>query len=143
MWYTVELKYITIHPTRLRTIFRTSEDGTPSVIFPRNFDRIVGLMGRNELEDQILDQEVKDSNRSGGSGKSPEGSGKDGGKEQGKGAGQGDRLPPWTKYLLEEGLDRTKAFSRYRGMFAGDTSIESHAFETWDAHGCHRNKFTR
>lgn len=40
----------------------------------------------------------------------------------GDNAGQGktqDAPPPWTKYLLEEGLDRTKTFSRYRGMFAG------------------------
>eukprot|EP00752_Nemacystus_decipiens_P012095 g10722.t1 len=103
---------------------RTSEDGTPSVTFPKNFDRIVGLMGRSELEDRSPGEEVKDSNRSGGVRSSPEGGGKGGGKGQAKGAAPGDRPPPWTKYLLEEGLDRTKAFSRYKGMFADEQTGE-------------------
>ena len=31
------------------------------------------------------------------------------------------RAPPfWTKYLLEEGLDRTTTFAKYRGIFAGE-----------------------
>lgn len=113
--------------TRLRVKFyfsRTSEDGTPAVTFPTNFDRIVGLMGRSELEDASPDKEVKDnnnSNRSGGLKRRPEGRGEDGRNGKGKGEGQGERLPPWTQYLLEEGLDRTKAFSRYRGMLAGET----------------------
>lgn len=89
-------------------------------------------MGRNELEDQSPDEEAKDSNRSSGSRISPDGRGKDGGKGQAKGAAQGDRPPPWTKYLLEEGLDRTKAFSRYRGMFAGETFIEMHEYALRD-----------
>lgn len=82
-------------------------------------------MGRSELEDQPPDEEAKDSHTSGDLRRSPEGSGGDGRKGKVKGAAQGDRLPPWTKYLLEEGLDRTKAFSRYRGMFAGETFVES------------------
>lgn len=103
--------------------FRTSEDGTPSVTFPKNFDRIVGLMGRIELEDQPPKQEAKGDKRSGGlrarSGKT----GRDHAQEQRKGEGERDQPPPWTKYLLEEGLDRTQAFSRYRGMFAGEISL--------------------
>ena len=121
-------KHVTIRPTRVRVqlSFRTSEDGTPSVTFPKNFDRIVGLMGRSELQDQSPDEEAKDSTKSGGLKRSPEGRREDGAKRQAKGAAQGDRLPPWTKYLLEEGLDRTKAFSRYKGMFAGETIVRIH-----------------
>lgn len=123
--YTKKKKHVTVHPTRpLYAVTRTSEDGTPSVAFPRNFDRIVGLMGRHDLEDQSPDEEAKDDNRSSGSRRSPHDSAKDDGKGKGKGAGQGDRLPPWTKYLLEEGIDRTEAFSRYRGMLAGKPFLE-------------------
>lgn len=80
-------------------------------------------MGRSELEDQSPEEEARDSN-GGILRRSQYGRGKEGGKGQGKGTRQGDRLPPWTKYLLEDGLDRTKAFSRYRGMFAGEKRIE-------------------
>lgn len=78
------------------------------VTFPRNFDRVVGLMGRHELgEPPQLEREETSKNGAAGGG---------GNAEQEK---TQDAPPPWTKYLLEEGLDRTKAFSRYRGMFAG------------------------
>lgn len=100
-------------------LVRTSEDGTPSVTFPRNFDRIVGLMGRNDLEDRFPEQESQDTDGTDGLGRRPGGCRKDGGKGLGQRHKEGERAPPWTKYLLEEGLDRTKAFSRYRGMFAG------------------------
>eukprot|EP00903_Cladosiphon_okamuranus_P008368 g8046.t1 len=105
---------------------RMSEDGTPSVTFPRNFDRIVGLMGRSELEDQAPPEELKvtDNNESGKMQRNQEDRGKERGKGQGRRKPQGDLLPPWTKYLLEEGLDRTKAFSRYRGMFADEQTGE-------------------
>lgn len=32
---------------------------------------------------------------------------------------EGREAPPWTKYLLEEGLDRTEAFSKYKGVLEG------------------------
>lgn len=89
---------------------RTSEDGTPSVTFPRNFDRVVGLMGRNDLEEHPVERESKRNDASRGHSANKEG-------EKG-----GEHLPPWTKSLLEEGLDRTKAFSRYRGVLAGEES---------------------
>ncbi|CAM9571414.1 unnamed protein product, partial [Scytosiphon promiscuus] len=104
---------------------RTSEDGTPSVTFPGNFDRIVGLMDRNDLEDRSPERDAKGASRSGyqrvnardGSNEAGnKGAGKDGGKE----LGIDGHTRPWTKYLLEEGLDRTEAFSRYRGMFADE-----------------------
>lgn len=99
--------------------FRTSEDGTPSVTFPRNFDRIVGLMGRHDLEDRFPGQESNDTDGKHGLNKKSGGPRKGDGKDQGKGKEQNERAPPWTKYLLEEGLDHTKTFSRYRGMFTG------------------------
>lgn len=106
----------------LCVLFRTSEDGTPSVTFPRNFDRIVGLMGRRDLEDRFPEQESRDKDRSDGLRRSSGGGRKGDGKGLDKREEQGERAPPWTKYLLEEGLDRTKAFSRYKGMFVGGKS---------------------
>lgn len=79
-------------------------------------------MGRKDLEDRFPEQESRDKNKSDGLGRSSGGGRKGDGKGLGKGEEQGERPPPWTKYLLEEGLDRTKAFSRYRGLFAGEVS---------------------
>ncbi|CAM9541704.1 unnamed protein product [Ectocarpus fasciculatus] len=103
---------------------RTGEDGTPSVTFPRNFDEVVGLMGRNDLEDRSPEQASADPNRSGHAGKGTGGNNREGGDGKASWRETGDRAPPWTKYLLEEGLDRTKAFSRYRGMFAEEQTGE-------------------
>ncbi|CAM9348328.1 unnamed protein product [Ectocarpus sp. 12 AP-2014] len=103
---------------------RTREDGTPKVTFPRNFDEIVGLMGRNDLEDRSPEQASAASNRSGYAGKEAGGNNREGGGGKASGRETGDRAPPWTKYLLEEGLDRTKEFSRYRGMFAEEQTGE-------------------
>ncbi|CAM9430000.1 unnamed protein product, partial [Ectocarpus sp. 8 AP-2014] len=103
---------------------RTREDGTPKVTFPSNFDEIVGLMGRNDLEDRSPDQASAASNRSGYAGKGAGGNSREGGGGKASGRETGDRAPPWTKYLLEEGLDRTKEFSRYRGMFAEEQTGE-------------------
>lgn len=94
------------------------EDGTPFVTFPRNFDRVVGLMGRQDLDGPPQLQRENTTKH----GASVVG---------GSGGGNAVRektqkvSPPWTKYLLEEGLDCTKTFSRYRGMFAGG-AIEAH-----------------
>lgn len=106
-------------------VFRTSEDGTPSVTFPGNFDRIVGLMGRNDLEDRSPERNSKaaksDRTTSRNRGHGREEAGNEGmAKGRGDGRGGEEHMRPWTKYLLEEGLDRTEAFSRYRGMFAGE-----------------------
>lgn len=79
-------------------------------------------MGRNDLEDRSPEQASAASNRSGYAGKGARGNNREGGGGKASGRETGDRAPPWTKYLLEEGIDRTKEFSRYRGMFAGETS---------------------
>lgn len=89
---------------------RTSKDGTPSVAFPKNFDRVVGLMVRSDLNEGLLTQKVSKKRMA---------SRRKGGKASDDGFKGGTAPPPWTAYLLEEGLDRTKAFSKYRGMFAG------------------------
>lgn len=65
-------------------------------------------MGRNDLEERSLQHEPKLGDAEGRKGC------REGG---GKGA---DCSPPWTKYLLDEGLDHTKTFSRYKGVFAGE-----------------------
>lgn len=43
------MSYTCIPLISLPNLFRVSEDGTPAVEFPRNFDRVVGLMDRNDL----------------------------------------------------------------------------------------------
>ncbi|CAM9747386.1 unnamed protein product [Hapterophycus canaliculatus] len=108
---------------------RTSEDGTPSVTFPGNFDRIVGLMDRRDLEDRSIEGVSKGPQRSCNQNRNTrdESEGdfnKEKGKARGKERGDGEGVRPWTKYLLEEGLDRTAAFSRYRGMFADEQTEE-------------------
>lgn len=39
----------------------------------------------------------------------------------------GRERPPWVKYLLEEGIDHTQAFLRYKGMFAGAVNVPKSA----------------
>lgn len=79
--------------------------------FPRNFDRVVGLMGRKDIVQPPLDTEESKKRNGARKDTSNTGVGNDG----------NPTTPPWTKYLLEEGLERTKAFSRYKGVFAGET----------------------
>lgn len=97
-----------------------SDDGSPSVAFPNNFDQVVGLMGRKELLTPADKQEsmarVPNALLKGIS------NGVTRAREID--STQHATPPPWTKYLLEEGIDRTKAFSRYRGMFAGGKGRE-------------------
>lgn len=92
--------------------FRFDEDGMPCVTFPRNFDHVVGLMDREDLFN-TAEEDVESTDGQG-----------NGGEEFKRAGSITNRAnvaqrPPWTKYLLEEGLDRAKAFSRYKGMFAG------------------------
>lgn len=75
-------------------------------------------MGRNELEERSLQQQ-EELNIGGTKGRK-------GCRDRGEGKGKEDCAPPWTKYLLDEGLDHTKTFSRYRGVFAGEgTPLEA------------------
>lgn len=67
-------------------------------------------MGRNELEERSLQQQ--EGPKIGGA------KGRKGCREGGE--GKEDCAPPWTKYLLDEGLDHTKEFSRYKGVLAGE-----------------------
>lgn len=69
-------------------------------------------MGRNDLEERSLQQGLKIGDAKGGKGCPRE--------VEGKGT---DCPPPWTKYLLDEGLDSTKTFSRYKGVFAGEKGL--------------------
>lgn len=68
-------------------------------------------MSRNDLEERPLQQEPKIGNAKGRKG-----------WREGEGKGT-DCSPPWAKYLLDEGLDQTKTFSRYKGVFAGETGL--------------------
>ena len=78
-------------------------------------------MGRKELEDRPTPKkETKVEGKPGVVTARPGVTAGDDVQEQKKGGGGRDHPPPWTKYLLDEGLDHTKAFSRYRGMFAGE-----------------------
>lgn len=97
---------ITYFSSNTLLYFRKGEDGTPSVTFPNNFDKVVGLMSRNDLSDPVYTDQG------------------DSAKESkvllGEAAGRGRAPPPWSKYLLDEGLDRTKTFEKYRGLFSGN-----------------------
>lgn len=85
---------------------RKGQDGTPSVTFPKNFDKVVGLMSRNDLADPAYTDQGDGASKS----KASLGEAADGG-----------RVPPrWSKYLLDEGLDRTKTFKKYKGLFSGN-----------------------
>lgn len=65
-------------------------------------------MSRNDLEEQFLEQEPKLGDNKGRKGCR-------------EGGAKGTDCPrPWTKYLLDEGLDHTNTFSRYKGVFAGE-----------------------
>lgn len=97
---------ITCSPLNPLLSFRKGEDGTPSVTFPKNFDKVVGLMSRNDLSDPIYTDQGNGANK----GKGP----------LGEAAGGGRAPPPWSKYLLDEGLDRTKTFEKYRGLLSGN-----------------------
>ncbi|CAM9593956.1 unnamed protein product [Choristocarpus tenellus] len=95
---------------------RLDEDGAPSVAFPKNFDHVVSLMDRRDL----APREVCYNGQAQSGGKGLEArlgssSGSKGGIDQ----------HPWARYLLEEGLDKTGPFARYRGLFADEQTQES------------------
>lgn len=91
---------------------RIGNDGYPAVTFPRNFDHVVGLMNRRDLMGpQGGDSEgVSLTLESTGDGSPAI-------RRAAKASSQ-ERLP-WTKYLLDEGLDCTEVFSKYKGVLAG------------------------
>ncbi|CAM9300432.1 unnamed protein product [Chrysoparadoxa australica] len=73
---------------------KKEEDGlTPAVIFPRNFDTVVSLMGKDDLQDHVVSPSAALASD-----------------------------VPWSHYMLRDGLDRDSHYARYRGLFAEEQS---------------------